>query len=362
MSADLEFTGERYIPGTAGEIAHEHWHRYAFARGLVGGRHALDVACGEGYGSALLAESAARVTGVDIDATTLEHARLAYARRDNVEFVEGSAAALPIGDGTVDVVVSFETIEHLAAADQPAMIGEFARVLRRDGIVVLSSPNRPQYSDARDYANPFHVHELDRAELARLVDPHFPAQRWYRQHRYLGSALWCEDGSGAFDACVGDASSATAAPLPEAMYFVVIAARTADALPVSYPSLSLFTDGDDAELKRVDHEIREAMRLDGLLRIRDAELRDQVRHSNELQAMVVHRDHVIAEHAATEAALCGELENGRQVLAAVNAENEQMQLQIDAQQRLIVYRASVRWWLWLPLVRVKRLWDRIRPA
>ena len=62
MSADLEFTGERYVPGTAGEIAHEHWHRYAFARRFVAGRRVLDVACGEGYGSALLSEAAASVT------------------------------------------------------------------------------------------------------------------------------------------------------------------------------------------------------------------------------------------------------------------------------------------------------------
>ena len=84
MSADLEFTGERYVPGTAGEIAHEHWHRYAFARRFVAGRRVADVACGEGYGSALLAESAATVVGIDIDAATLAHARSTYASRGNV--------------------------------------------------------------------------------------------------------------------------------------------------------------------------------------------------------------------------------------------------------------------------------------
>src|SRR3954471_2687675 len=112
MSADLEFTGERYLPGTVGEIAHEHWHRYAFARTFVGGRRVLDAACGEGYGSALLATAAVHVTGVDIDARTLAHARAAYAGRVNVDFIEGSATMLPLPDASVDVVVSFETIEH----------------------------------------------------------------------------------------------------------------------------------------------------------------------------------------------------------------------------------------------------------
>ena len=160
----------------------------------------LDVACGEGYGSALLAEAAAHVTGVDIDATTLAHARATYAGRANVQFVEGSATALPVADASVDAVVSFETIEHLEAPDQPRMLAEFARVLTRDGVLMLSSPNRPEYSEARNYVNPFHLHELDRDELAQLLEPHFPAQRWHRQRRYLGSALWSEQSNDRFEA------------------------------------------------------------------------------------------------------------------------------------------------------------------
>src|SRR3569833_523537 len=96
-AAGLEFTGERFVPGTRGEIAHEHWHRYAFARRFVAGRRALDVACGEGYGSALLAQTAADVVGVDIDAAAVAHAAVCYGA-PNVRFMAGSAAALPIRD------------------------------------------------------------------------------------------------------------------------------------------------------------------------------------------------------------------------------------------------------------------------
>src|SRR6266480_544461 len=71
MAIPLPFTGERFVPGTEGEIAHEHWHRYFFARRFVAGRRVLDVACGEGYGSALLSEAATNVIGVDIDAATI---------------------------------------------------------------------------------------------------------------------------------------------------------------------------------------------------------------------------------------------------------------------------------------------------
>jgi SAM-dependent methyltransferase len=355
MSDDLEFTGERYVPGTAGEIAHEHWHRFSFARALVAGRRVLDVACGEGYGSALLADSAAHVIGVDIDPHTLAHARATYGARTNVEFIEGSAARLPLPDASVDVVVSFETIEHLDAPDQPRMLAEFDRVLQPDGVLILSSPNRPQYSDARNYVNPFHVHELDRDELAGLLAPHFPAQRWHRQRRYLGSALWSEDRNGRYEAAVGNAATAVAAPLPEAMYFVVVAARAAAALPAVSPALSLFTDCDDAELARVDHQAREAVRLDGLLLTRDAELREFVRYSKELEAMVAYRDQRLGEADAAEADLRGQL-------TAAGVERERLQRELDAQERIIAYRASARWWLKLPLIRARRLWNRIRTA
>src|SRR5207249_3893519 len=137
MSDPLEFTGERFVPGTEGEIAHEHWHRYFFARRFVAGRRVLDVACGEGYGSALLSEAATNVIGVDIDAATIAHASANYASRGNLRFVEGSATALPLPPASVDAIVSFETVEHLEAVDQNRMIKEFARVLAPEGVVFL---------------------------------------------------------------------------------------------------------------------------------------------------------------------------------------------------------------------------------
>ena len=183
MSHDLEFTGERFLPGIAGEIAHEHWHRYAFARRWIEGKRVLDVACGEGYGSALLSHVAAHVTGVDIAEEAVAHARTSYAARPNLRFEHGSATALPLADASVDVVVSFETIEHLAGPDQPRMLAEIARVLTADGILVLSAPNPVEYSQARNYRNPFHLHEPARDELDALLAPLFPVRHWYRQRR-----------------------------------------------------------------------------------------------------------------------------------------------------------------------------------
>jgi len=137
MGPELTFTGERFLPSCSGEIAYEHWHRYAFARQFVGGCHVLDAACGEGYGTALLGAVAATVVGVDIDADAIAHAAARYGITDRVRFLEGSCADLPLADAAFDVVVSFETIEHVEAEDQSRMLAEFARVLKPDGLLII---------------------------------------------------------------------------------------------------------------------------------------------------------------------------------------------------------------------------------
>lgn len=402
MSSDLDFTGERFVPGIVGEIAHEHWHRYAFARTLCRGRRVLDAACGEGYGSALLADEAVEVVGVDVADEAVAHARAAYADRRNLRFERGSVAALPLADASVDTIVSFETVEHLPADLQPQMLAEFARVLRPGGILVLSAPNPVEYSQARGYRNPFHLHEPARAELEALLDREFPARRWWRQRRWFGSALWEEEApAGAAwsgEAWAGDAAHVAPASPPAAMYFVVVAARTADALPAQMPALSLFSDRHDAELARVDARAAEVMRLDGLLGERDAALDRQaahVRHLEELAAfregLVVERDgQLAAANAAREAAaterdgalrmrdvaraerddVARQLAAARAELAALAAtrlqdhatfgeETGRLERALAAQDRIIAHRQSLRWWLALPWLRLKLWWQRL---
>ena len=145
----------------------------------------LDAACGEGYGSFLLARGASQVTGIDISADAVAHARERY-QSGNLAFVQASVTALPLPDSCVDVVVSFETIEHLTP--QREMLAEFRRVLTPSGVLVISSPNRPVYNEAGEIENHFHVGELDRAELKALLDPAFPEQAWYGQRVLAQSA------------------------------------------------------------------------------------------------------------------------------------------------------------------------------
>ncbi|MEO7916253.1 MAG: class I SAM-dependent methyltransferase, partial [Dokdonella sp.] len=124
MSANLEFTGERFTPECVREIWYEHWHRYAFARSFCAGKRVLDAACGEGYGSNLLADVAAEVVGVDLSEQAIKHARARYGTRQNLRFESADATALPDLGERFDIIVSFETLEHLQA--QEALLAGFA--------------------------------------------------------------------------------------------------------------------------------------------------------------------------------------------------------------------------------------------
>ena len=296
------FTGERFLPSCSGEIAYEHWHRYAFTRRFVSGKRVLDAACGEGYGTALLGAAAASAVGVDIDLATIAHARATYGDGLQVRFVATSCTGLPFPSAAFDVVVCFETIEHLSAEEQPDMLAEFARVLTPDGVLIISSPNKRLYSDAREYVNPFHLQELYRDDLARLIGKRFPAQRWYHQRLACWSGIWSEptavqggEGSQRLEAWVGDADRIVPYPAPEGMYFIVIAARAARALHVEDASVSLFTDVDDSELKRAEANAREVLRLDGLLHESAEAVARHTHHIHHLEVLVVERERVINE-------------------------------------------------------------------
>lgn len=135
----LDLTGERFAPSMRGVIALEHMHRYALALQLASGKRVLDVASGEGYGSHLLASVADFVYGVDISPDAICHSKNSYILR-NLEFHLGTCANLPIASNSIDFVVSFETIEHHDQHEE--MMREFVRVLRPEGLLLISSPNK----------------------------------------------------------------------------------------------------------------------------------------------------------------------------------------------------------------------------
>lgn len=182
----MEFTGERYVPTVHGDIELEHMHRYLLVEHLVTGKLVLDIACGEGYGSALLSRSARRVIGVDNAQDAIQSARMAYVAQ-NLDFMVGSCTDIPLEGSSVDVVVSFETIEHLTEHER--MMEEIVRVLRPDGILVMSSPDKYNYSIETGYTNPYHRKELYAHEFRELVLRHFKTCEFYGQRITYGSSI-----------------------------------------------------------------------------------------------------------------------------------------------------------------------------
>ena len=296
MNDNLQFTGERFIPGTRGEIWTEHWHRYHFAARWVRGRRVLDVACGEGYGAALLGRHAAHVTGVDLSGEAIAHANRAYASA-NVEFIEASCTRIPMPDASFDAVVSFETIEHIDAQEE--FLAEAARVLKPDGVMILSCPNKLEYSDKRQFANEFHVKELYREELAALVARHFPNATWYGQRPTFFSVIAPEGAPAAAGELheVTEAQPAHArSALEHPLYFILVAGQSRAAIDAVPPVVSVLSDRDDWVHRDYEKVMRD---LGGAARERDEALR-----------------------------------------------------KLEAQKHEILRRGGLRWWLLLPLYRL----------
>jgi SAM-dependent methyltransferase len=247
--ADLAFTGERFLPECRGEIWLEHWHRYYFAASLARDRRVLDVASGEGYGSALLASTAREVIGVDAAADAIAHARDAYKDRPNLRFVTADCAQLPFPDAAFDLVVSFETIEHITV--QREFLDEVRRVLAPGGLLLLSSPNKAEYTDRRGYANPFHVAELYRDELRALLDAFFPHIAWYGQSVGFCSTIAAEAATSVATGELIDTESCASLPASvqgaskEPLYYLVGCALSPSTLAALDNSFSVLGDPED---------------------------------------------------------------------------------------------------------------------
>ena len=182
----LNWTGERYVPEITGKVACEHYHRYDFAVKLCKGKSILDLACGEGYGTYTLSRVAKSVIGIDISKAAVDHARVKYGN-DKIQFILGDAASIPLRDASIDVVVSFETIEHHSRHEE--MMSEFKRVLRPRGIIIISSPDKLRFSELTGHVNPFHVKELYFEQFRQLINVHFKNVAMMGQKYLAGSYI-----------------------------------------------------------------------------------------------------------------------------------------------------------------------------
>jgi SAM-dependent methyltransferase len=164
----LALTGERTLPDVPEE---NYWFRrhlavYEWIAERVRGLRVVDLACGEGYGSDVLARAAAAVVGVDANPEAHEHARLRY-RRANLRFARGLVEEF---DEPCDAITFLQTIEHIHEPE--ALVRRFARIAP---IAYISTPNRLTLAPpgAEKSENPWHLREYTLAEYRELLEPYF---------------------------------------------------------------------------------------------------------------------------------------------------------------------------------------------
>jgi 2-polyprenyl-3-methyl-5-hydroxy-6-metoxy-1,4-benzoquinol methylase len=186
MNEPLKWTGERLTTEVKGDTAMEHLARYAFALDFVKDKVVLDAACGEGYGTNLLASQALFVIGVDSDKICIEYASRNY-QKDNLKFVQSNVEQLSIASNSIDVVISFETIEHIY--EHEIFLKEVKRVLRKDGMLIISTPDKQNYSDKTGFKNPFHKKELYANDFLSLLEKYFLHIELLGQTNIYGSSI-----------------------------------------------------------------------------------------------------------------------------------------------------------------------------
>jgi len=246
----MNFTGERFIPGLGGcQIAYEHLHRYFFALRWAEGGKVLDLASGSGYGSALLARRALHVWALELDDEAVRDACRNW-RRSNLTFLRGDAMQLPFQSSSMDLVVAMEILEHLE--DQDQLIREAARVCSATGTVLISTPNKAEYSDARQYKNPFHRRELYLDDFIGILKEHFPFVDIVGQQIRAGSLITGRSSSTLCEVFEEPACGAES-DNPQPMYYLAVCSPKAPDKPI--PLRSSFLDSTDGLLLELKREI-----------------------------------------------------------------------------------------------------------
>lgn len=172
----LENDYERMVPEFHQEtlMYAEHYTRYFAAEDIIKGKIVLDIASGSGYGTKMLAEKAKHVYGVDVNEQAVNYSKKYFSSK-NIEYLVGDGVKIPLDDNSVDVVITFETIEHIE--DYKIFIKEVKRVLRPDGIAIVSTPNDIEFAEG----NHFHLHEFEYEELVSLLKKDFKNIKPYFQ-------------------------------------------------------------------------------------------------------------------------------------------------------------------------------------
>ena len=297
-----EFTGERVIPGEVdADLWNEHVARYWFAVRIAHGRRVLDAGCGSGYGADVLAREAREVLGIDISGDAIDYARQHY-RAANVRFERASCLQIPAPDGSFDLVVAFELIEHLA--DWRAFLREVRRVLPPDGQFLVSTPNQLYYAEARAALgpNPFHLHEFKYGEFQSELEAVFPRVALYLEN-HTDAIVFTQGGSrGAVESHIEEGG----ANPQDAHFFLAVCSDSGETTVPAFtyvPRAANMLRERERHIDVLESQLRERM-------ARVVELQDElVSEQTKARVRIDQLEAELGEAVATATRLGGELED-----------------------------------------------------
>lgn len=344
MKSKELFTGERFVPGIGDhKLEIEHFQRYLSVREIVKGKRVLDAACGEGYGSNILAGTAKDVIGIDIDEGAVNRAVKLYGHKDNLCFEQGNIESLNLQENSIDVVVSFETIEHVDEETQKKFLYEISRVLKTDGILIMSTPNKAVYSDRHDYQNEFHKKEFYHDEFITFLHRKFQYVQLYNQAFCVLSII---------DRC--DRSDETVCYYShdkeynnEGKYYIAVASNNQlSALPLA----SLYVDNlneyeknisrilslqkeEDARNRHIEKLNVELKEYGNLIRKLQKENTERNEHIHYLDTVIEKKDHMLSEYRT-------EIDHRKQQLEVQEQLNDTQFQKIAEQSELIAQQTG----------------------
>jgi len=307
-----EFTGERVIPGKVNDdLWAEHVARYAFAARFASHKKVLDLGCGTGYGTAQLAQTASSAMGVDLAPEAIDYAASHY---PSAQFLQCSAAAVPVPQASFDLVTAFEVIEHLP--DWRPLLAEARRLLLPAGLLIVSTPNQRYYAETRAKAgpNPFHSHEFEYAEFRNALGEFFPHVQILFQDRVEAFAFYDGTQASGTDVEIG---GPTADP-ETANFFIALCS----CVPLPPAAAFLYAPRAANLLREREEHIR-------LLESELGEVRswlDQTTHD---------RNSLLATHSELQKQFAAEQTRTAEIIADLNQENlRKTKWAIQTEQRL----------------------------
>jgi SAM-dependent methyltransferase len=263
---------------TVAECAYDMLTGYGFARRYIGGKSVADIGWEElGCGTRLLAETAESVVGLVGSPEAAERAST-VSPAPNVGYQSVLLPDLPYPEKSFDVVVAFQVIEKL---DRPEnLMKEAKRILKRDGVLLISTPDKQAHSNERNHRNPAHKKEMYVPEFRELLGRYFEQVRMYRQGAVAGGLIF-ESPEGLSSTPVESfpfySANLSFGVEPPATHFVIAVCGGPEAPEQENPQPYLFLDRDGRIFDERD-DYREDVEL----------LRDEIQHMQETEVQAFH--------------------------------------------------------------------------